>query len=29
LPACILFYGMIKGIFSGQEKKDPAAARIE
>jgi hypothetical protein len=29
VPACILFYGMIKGIFSVQEKKDPAAARIE
>jgi len=29
VPAGILFYGMLKGIFSAQEKKDPAAARIE
>jgi hypothetical protein len=29
VPAGILFYGMIKGIFSAQEKKEPSAAPIE
>jgi hypothetical protein len=29
VPACILFYGMVKGIFSVGESKDPAAAQID
>ena len=29
VPACILFYGMIKGIFSAREEKDTAAVPIE
>ena len=29
VPAGILFYGMIKGIFSAQEKKEPSAAPTE
>ena len=29
VPACILFYGMVKGIFSAQEKKEQSAAPIE
>jgi dienelactone hydrolase len=29
VPAAILFYGMIKGIFSAREEKDTAAVHIE
>lgn len=29
VPASILFFGMVKGIFSAREKKDAAAAQIE
>ena len=29
VPAAILFYGMIKGIFSAREEKDTASVHIE
>jgi hypothetical protein len=29
VPACLLFYGMVKGVFSAQEDKEASEARFE
>jgi hypothetical protein len=29
VPACMLFFGMVKGVFSSREDKDAATAQID
>ncbi|HSN77486.1 MAG TPA: hypothetical protein VL334_20635 [Anaerolineae bacterium] len=29
VPACLLFYGMVKGVFSSRDEKDEAGAQVK